>query len=74
MIHIQAQKDLVTEELLITIRAPKEHVLAGRSTERSRHIASMIDMDQFFGMLCDAVNMKLGLDEATWRKVETEPK
>lgn len=62
MIHIQAQKDLVTDDLLITVKVPREHILRGRSTERSRHIASMIDMDQFFGMLRDVIDMKLGLE------------
>ena len=59
MIHIQAQKDLVTDELLITIRVTKQHIMCGYSTERSRRIAEMMDMDQFFG------HSDLGMEKQT---------
>ena len=62
MIKIEMFKDAATEDIKIEIRVPREHILAGRSTPQSRRIAELITVEQFFGMLTDVVNLKLGIE------------
>lgn len=61
-IAIDMHKDAVTKDIIITIRVPESHIINGRTSENSRAIGRMIDMDQFFGMLRDAIDMKYGLE------------
>ncbi len=62
MIRIEMFKDIETEDLSISIKVPRSHQLQGRTSAMSRAMAERIDMEQFFGMLRDAVDMKLGLE------------
>ena len=53
------EADAVTE---IVIRVPGSHIAYGRVTRHTLAIAEQVDHDQFFGMLRDVVNMKMGVE------------
>ena len=60
-LEIKAWEDLSIENFHITIRVPRDYVL---NAEPARpNLSHMIDMPQFFGMLEDAICMKLGIEQ-----------
>jgi hypothetical protein len=62
MIDIEVTKNPATEDVEIHIKIPRQHILLGKRTRHSQAIADLIDTEQFFGMLRDAIDMKLGID------------
>ena len=62
MISIETRRNEADALTEIVIRVPDSHITHGRVTCQSLAIAELVDHDHFFGMLCDAVNMKMGLE------------
>ena len=58
--QFEITKDIDTQDILISIRVPHAYIIHGRPADIN--ISSMIDIDQFFGMLEDVICMKLGLE------------
>ena len=62
MIEIEMRRNEADAMTEIVIRVPDSHIAHGCVTRQSLAIAERVDHDQFFGMLRDVVNMKMGVE------------
>ena len=65
--RFEITKDIQTQDILISIRVPHTYIIHSRPADIN--ISSLIDMDQFFGMLEDVICLKLGLELPKSRNV-----
>lgn len=61
IMDIKAWVSPVEDEFHVTIRVPREYAWCAKPARPN--LSHLIDMPQFFGMLEDAVCMKLGIEQ-----------
>lgn len=62
MINISMHEQVDNGDLVLHVTVPRSHVMQGKVTRHSLAIASRVDTQQFFGMIRDAIHLKLGLE------------